>query len=71
MPGKASVDAVLGPVLGSHRPANVSAVDLRLSVQRRLVAVRHETVAQLVHEHEGGFVLHVEIPGKFAEPTAP
>lgn len=33
MLGKASVDAVLGPVLGSHRPAHVAVVDLHLSRQ--------------------------------------
>ena len=48
-------------VLRANMAVHISTVHLHLSVQRRFIALRHETFADLVHQYEGGLVLYPQI----------
>ena len=68
--GQAPIHPVLGPVGGAYRATDIAPVDLHLTRQRRLVALVHEALTQLVHQHEGGLVLHVQIPAQLQRRQA-
>jgi len=48
-------------VLRANMAVHISTVHLGLSGQRCFIALYHETLADLVHQHKGGFVLHPQI----------
>jgi len=62
--GEASIHPLFGPIGRSHRAVDIAPVDLHLTAQGRLVALYHQAFTQLVHQHEGGFVLHIQIPAQ-------
>ena len=59
--GQSPIDAVFLLVLRAHVAAHIGAVDFDLTDQRGFLALHDETLAQLVHQHEGGLVLHPQV----------
>jgi hypothetical protein len=64
MRGQTPIHPLLGLIGGAYRATDIAPVDLHFARQRRLVALVHEALTQLVHRHEGGLGLDVQIPAQ-------
>ena len=61
---KATVDPIGFVVCRLHVPAEVGAIDFYGALERRVGRLGRHGLAQLVREHEGCFVLHVQVAAK-------
>jgi hypothetical protein len=56
------MDPIFLPVLQADMAAHIGTIHLDLTGQRRFRALHYGTLANLVHPHEGGLVLHSQAP---------
>ena len=61
---QAAIDPILACVGGADMAAECGTVQLDGTEEHNVAGLRRHGLAQLVHQHEGGLVLHVEITGE-------